>query len=103
MSNRERGREVGRGIPYLSGEVGREGRGEGEGKVRYFNNNSSSKTVLGMCIRHKDPRTRVLGLFLACFVEQGRVGQSRAGQSRARIFRKKMRVWGKGREGGLEG
>lgn len=82
MSNRERGREVGRGIPYLSGEVGRGG--EVRGGISTFNNNSSSKTVLGMCIRQKDPRTRVLGLFFACFVEQGRVELGRA-----RIFQKK--------------
>lgn len=65
-------------------------------------NNNSSETVLGMCIRQKDPRTRVLGLSLsfACFVEQGRVGESRAGQgragqSRARTFKKQRGFGGK--------
>lgn len=38
---------------------------------------AAATTVLGMCIRQKDPRTRVLGLFFACFVEQGRAGQGK--------------------------
>lgn len=67
----------------------------GEGKVRggiSTFNSSSSKTVLGMCIRQRDPRTRALGLFFACFVEQGRAGQGHS----------KNKSLG-GREGGLEG
>lgn len=84
--------EVGRGIPYLSGEVGRGGEGRRGGKGRYFNiqQQQQQQNSFRYVYTTKGPRNQSIGSLLsfAWFVEQGRAGQSRAwGEGRVRRVR----------------